>query len=107
MTAKALRFYRALQDNATSKENNSPNLALKSIIAIGAMAEMSRVNGNDSDAQLYGVSLFRRHCVYDTKVGSLEQSQQPDRAVAISGTVVRPEEHSCNVWRGRLVVAHI
>ena len=39
----------------TAADKNSTNLALKGIIAIGAMGEMSRANGNGSDAQLYGV----------------------------------------------------
>ena len=37
-------------------EVNQTNLALKGIIGIQAMAEISRALGNDTDAQTYGVS---------------------------------------------------
>ena len=42
---------------ASNDHGNLTNLDLKSIIAIGAMGEMSRANGNDSNAQLYGVNI--------------------------------------------------
>ena len=47
-------------DEPTASNGNFTNLALKSIIAIGAMGEMSRANGNTSDARLYAVGFLPR-----------------------------------------------
>ena len=66
---------------ASNDHGNLTNLALKSIIAIGAMGEMSRANGNDSEAQLYGVSHLRRR--HDT--GSAMLIQRLQRANTLIG----------------------
>ena len=96
-----------MDETVAASDGNLTNLALKSIIAIGAMREMSRANGNDLDAQLYGVSLFCCLWACRTDVEPSEQGNHADGTVAVSGAVLRSAKYPRDVWCRELVVSYI